>query len=409
MDKLQQAIQEELANRLKNGKIKSSKDLSDLFTEMYRMGIQEMLKAEMDEHLGYEKNAPESVQYCNSRNGHSRKKVKSKLGEIPLEVPRDREGSFEPQLVPKRSRVMAEIEDNVLSLYTHGMTTRDIESHVRELYGVEMSEATISHITDRIIDHIEEWKNRRLDRVYMVVWMDAIVFKVRHEGKVIDKAVQIAVGLNNSGYKEVLGMWICQNESAAFWMGVLTNLKSRGVEDILITSTDNLKGFVEAIKSVYPEAKTQICIVHQLRNSLKFVVWKDKKKAAMSLRQIYSAPDADLALVQLQHFDEQWGSKYPYIIKSWKANWDRLSTFFQFPLEIRKIIYTTNLIENINRGIRKYTKARTMLPNDQAVEKVVYLSLMQAQKKWTMSQRDWPIMLLQFINIFGEQRCNLKL
>lgn len=409
MDKLQQAIQEELANRLKSGKIKSSKDLSDLFTEMYRLGIQEMLKAEMDEHLGYEKHAPESVQYSNSRNGHSRKKVKSKLGEIPLEVPRDREGTFEPQLVPKRSRIMAEIEDNVLSLYTHGMTTRDIESHVRELYGVEMSEATISHITDRIVDHIEEWKNRRLDRVYMVVWMDAIVFKVRHEGKVIDKAVQIAVGLNNSGYKEVLGMWLCQNESAAFWMGVLTNLKSRGVEDILITSTDNLKGFVDAIKSVYPEAKTQICIVHQLRNSLKFVVWKDKKKAAMALRQIYSAPDADLALIQLQHFDEQWGSKYPYIIKSWKANWDKLSTFFEFPLEIRKIIYTTNLIENINRGIRKYTKARTMLPNDQAVEKVVYLSLMQAQKKWTMPQRDWPIMLLQFINFFGEQRCNLKL
>jgi len=409
MDKLQQAIQEELANRLKSGKIKSSKDLSDLFTEMYRMGIQEMLKAEMDEHLGYEKNAPESVQYSNSRNGHSRKKVKSKLGEIPLEVPRDREGSFEPQLVPKRSRVMAEIEDNVLSLYTHGMTTRDIESHVRELYGVEMSEATISHITDRIIDHIEQWKNRRLDPVYMVVWMDAIVFKVRHEGKVIDKAVQIAVGLNNSGYKEVLGMWICQNESAAFWMGVLTNLKSRGLEDILITSTDNLKGFVEAIKSVYPEAKTQICIVHQLRNSLKFVVWKDKKRAAMALRQIYSAPDADLALVQLQHFDEQWGGKYPYIVKSWQANWDKLSTFFEFPLEIRKIVYTTNLIENINRGIRKYTKARTMLPNDQAVEKVVYLSLMQAQKKWTMPQRDWPIMLLQFINVFGENRCNLKL
>lgn len=408
MDKLQQAIQEELANRLKSGKIKSSKDLSDLFTEMYRMGIQEMLKAEMDEHLGYEKNAPESVQYSNSRNGHSRKKVKSKLGEIPLEVPRDREGSFEPQLVPKRSRVMAEIEDNVLSLYTHGMTTRDIESHVRELYGVEMSEATISHITDRIIDHIEQWKNRRLDPVYMVVWMDAIVFKVRHEGKVIDKAVQIAVGLNNSGYKEVLGMWICQNESAAFWMGVLTNLKSRGLEDILITSTDNLKGFVEAIKSVYPEAKTQICIVHQLRNSLKFVVWKDKKRAAMALRQIYSAPDADLALVQLQHFDEQWGGKYPYIVKSWQANWDKLSTFFEFPLEIRKIVYTTNLIENINRGIRKYTKARTMLPNDQAVEKVVYLSLMQAQKKWTMPQRDWPIMLLQFINVFGERRCNLK-
>lgn len=204
-------------------------------------------------------------------------------------------------------------------------------------------------------------------------------------------------------------MWICQNESTAFWMGVLTNLKPRGVENILISSTDNLKGFVEAIKQVYLEAKTQICIVHQLRNSLKFVVWKDKKQATISLRQIYSTPDADLALAQLQHFDEQWGAKYLYISKSWKANWDKLSTFFEFPLEIRRIIYTTNLIENINRGIRKYTKARTMLPNDQAVEKVVYLSLMQAQKKWTMPQRDQPIMLLQFINLFGEHRCNLKL
>lgn len=409
MDKLQQAIQEELANRLKSGKIKSSKDLSDLFHEMYRLGIQEMLKAELDEHLGYEKHAPEGVEHTNSRNGYGNKKVKSNLGEIPLEVPRDRDGSFEPQLVPKRSRVMAEIEDNVLSLYTHGMTVRDIESHVRELYGVEMSEATISHITDRVIDHIEQWKNRRLDRVYMIVWMDAIIFKVRQDGKVIDKAVQIAVGLNNSGYKEVLGMWICQNESAAFWMNVLTNLKARGVEDILITSTDNLKGFVEAIKSVYPQTKTQICIVHQLRNSLKFVVWKDKKKAAMALRQIYSAPDADIGLTELQHFDDEWGAKYPYIVKSWRSNWDHLSTFFEFPLQIRKIIYTTNLIENVNRGIRKYTKARSILPGDQAVEKVVYLSLMQAQKKWTMPQRDWPVMLIQFINIFGQDRCNLQL
>ncbi|UPK72453.1 IS256 family transposase [Chitinophaga filiformis] len=409
MDKLQQAIQEELANRLKSGKIKSSKDLSDLFHEMYRLGIQEMLKAEMDEHLGYEKHAPEGVEHPNSRNGYSKKKVKSNLGEVPLEVPRDRDASFEPQLVPKRSRVMAEIEDNILSLYTHGMTVRDIESHVRELYGVEMSEATISHITDRVIDHIEQWKNRRLERVYMVVWMDAIIFKVRQDGKVIDKAVQIAVGLNNNGYKEVLGMWICQNESAAFWMSVLTNLKARGVEDILITSTDNLKGFVEAIKSVYPQTKTQVCIVHQLRNSLKFVVWKDKKQAAIALREIYGAPDADIALAALQHFDDQWGGKYPYIVKSWRSNWDYLSTFFEFPLQIRKIIYTTNLIENVNRGIRKYTKARSILPSDQAVEKVVYLSLMQAQKKWTMPQRDWPIMLTQFINLFGQERCNLQL
>lgn len=408
MDKLQRAIQDELASRLKAGKIKSSSDLSDIFSEMFREGIQVMLQAEMDEHLGYEKHAPESIEYANSRNGKTSKRIKTKLGEMPIEVPRDRDSSFQPQLIPKRSRIMAEIEDHVLSLYTHGMSMRDIESYVKELYGVDMSEATISHITDRIVEHIEQWKNRRLEKVYMVVWMDAIVFKVRQDGKVIDKAVQIAVGLNNKGYKEMLGMWLCQNESASFWMGVMTNLKSRGLEDILITSTDNLKGFTDAIKTVYPEAKTQICIVHQLRNSLKFVVWKDKKAAADSLRSIYNAPDAASAFTNLELFEKQWGKKYPYIGKSWHANWDNLSTFFEFPLEIRKIVYTTNIIENINRIIRKYTKTKTMLPNDQAVEKVVYLSLMQVAKKWTMPQRDWPIMLLQFINIFGEQRCEVK-
>jgi putative transposase len=409
MDKLQQAIQDELAARLKAGKIKSTADLGTLFSDMYREAVQVMLKAEMDEHLGYEKYAPESVQFSNNRNGKNSKKVKTKLGELSIDVPRDREGSFEPQLVPKRSRVMAEIEDQVLSLYTHGMSTRDIESHVRELYGVDMSEATISHITDRVVEHIEQWKNRRLEKVYMIVWMDAIVFKVRQDGKVIDKAMQIAVGLNNQGYKEVLGMWLCGNESASFWMGVLTNLKSRGTEDILITSTDNLKGFTEAIKAIYPQSRTQICIVHQLRNSLKFVVWKDKKAIATALKEIYNAPDAELASGKLQQFEQQWSAKYPYIAKSWKANWNNLSTFFEFPMEIRKIIYTTNIMENINRNIRKYTKTKSVLPTDQAVEKVVYLALMQVSKKWTLPIRDWPIMLLQFFTIFGEQRCEVKI
>jgi transposase-like protein len=243
----------------------------------------------------------------------------------------------------------------------------------------------------------------------MVVWMDAIVFKVRQEGKVIDKAVQIAVGLNNKGYKEVLGMWLCQNESASFWMTVLTDLKSRGVEDILISSTDNLKGFTDAINTVYPNTRTQICIVHQLRNSLKFVVWKDKKAVATALKKVYDAADEATALHYLENFDGTWSKKYPYIAKSWRANWSNLTTFLEYPPCIRKIIYTTNIIENINRIIRKYTKTKTMLPNDQAVEKVVYLSLMQVSKKWTMPQRDWPIMLIHFINIFTEQRCEVKI
>src|SRR3954454_609713 len=388
---------------------KTTTGISSLLTEVFREAVQEMLKAEMDNHLGYEKYAPEASEFANNRNGKGSKKVRSKLGELTLEVPRDRDGSFEPQLVPKRKRILEEIEDHVLSLYTHGMSTRDIESAIKDLYGVEMSEAHISHITDRIIEHIEQWKNRRLEKVYMVVWMDAIVFKVRHEGKVIDKAVQIAVGLNNKGYKEILGMWICVNESASFWITVLTDLKSCGVEDILITSTDNLKGFTEAIATVYPNARTQICIVHQLRNSLKFVVWKDKKAVAADLKKIYDASDEATALHYLENFESEWNKKYPYIAKSWRANWNNLATFFEFPGCIRKIIYTTNLIENINRIIRKYTKTKTMLPNDQAVEKVVYLALMQVSKKWTMPQKDWPIMLVHFINIFGEQRCEVKI
>ena len=239
--------------------------------------------------------------------------------------------------------------------------------------------------------------------------MDAIAFKVRQDGKIIDKAVQIAVGLNNQGYKEMLGMWLCQNESASFWMSVLTNLKSRGVEEILVTSTDNLKGFTDAIKAVFPSARTQVCIVHQLRNSLKFVVWKDKKAVAQALKQVYDAPDEQIAANKLAAFEEQWAKKYPYIGQSWRNNWDKLTTFFEFPMEIRKIIYTTNIIENINRIIRKYTKTKTSLPNDTAVEKAVYLALMQVSKKWTMPQRDWPIMLLQFINIFGQEKCGIKI
>lgn len=402
-EQLKQAIRSNL------GSIKSGKDLSNLFQELFKETVQELLQAEMDEHLGYEKHASNSSHYVNSRNGKVQKQVKSKYGPTEIEVPRDRDGSFSPQILPKRRRVMDDIEDHVLSLYSHGMSTRDIENHIKELYGVDMSEATISHITDRIIEHIDQWKSRRLEGVYMVVWMDAVVFKVRQEGKVINKAVQIAVGLNNQGKKEVLGMWTCQNESASFWMSVLTNLKSRGVEEILISSTDNLKGFTDAIKAVFPETKTQICIVHQLRNSLKFVVWKDKKQVAGALKKVYDAPDVEIAYRELEAFEAVWAKKYPYIGQSWKANWDNLTTFFEFPTEIRKIIYTTNIIENINRIVRKYTKTKTSFTNDSAMEKAVYLALMQVSRKWTMPQRNWPIMLLQFINIFGQEKCQIKI
>lgn len=396
-----------LRQRLKS--MKSTAEIDSYLHGLFKEAVNEMLNAEMDNHLGYEKHSPNAPLYSNSRNGKIKKTIKTTRGQHEIEVPRDREGSFEPQLIPKRKRVMEEIEDKVLSLYSHGMSTRDIESAIREMYGVDMSEAHISHVTDRVIGHIEQWKQRRLEDVYMVVWMDAIVFKVRQDNKVIDKAVQIAVGLNKQGFKEVLGMWLCQNESASFWMTVLSDLKARGVEDILITSTDNLKGFTDAIKTVYPRAMTQICVVHQLRNSLKFVVWKDKKAVASALKKIYDAIDEPTALHHLENFEKEWSEKYPYIAKSWKANWANLTTFFEFPPSIRKIIYTTNLIENINRGIRKFTKTKVVLPTDQSVEKVVYLSLMQITKKWTMPQRDWPVLLVHFINTFGEDRCNIKI
>lgn len=387
---------------------KTTTGVSNLLQEVFKEAIQEMLQAEMDNHLGYEKHSAESAEFPNSRNGKTTKKVRTKLGQVNIEVPRDRNSSFEPQIIPKRKRIMEEIEDHVLTLYTHGMSTRDIESAIKDLYGVDISEGHISHVTDRIIEHIDQWKQRPLDKVYMIVWMDAIVFKVRQDGKVKDKAVQIAVGLNNRGYKEVLGMWLCGNESAAFWMNVLADLKARGVEDILISSTDNLKGFTEAINTVYPSARTQICVVHQLRNSLKFVVWKDKKLVATELKKVYDASDEITALHYLENFDSKWSKKYPYIAKSWKANWGNLATFFAFPAAIRRIIYTTNIIENINRIIRKYTKTKTMLPNDQAAEKVVYLALMQIQKKWTQPQDGWPMMLVNFIDIFGEDKCDVK-
>lgn len=387
---------------------KSTTGVSNLLQEVFKEAIQEMLEAEMDNHLGYEKHSAEASSFPNSRNGKTSKKIKTKLGQISIEVPRDRDSSFEPQIVPKRKRIMEEIEDHVLTLYTHGMSTRDIESAIKDLYGISMSEAHISHVTDRLIEHIDQWKQRPLNKVYMIVWMDAIIFKVRQEGKVKDKSVQIAIGLNNTGYKEVLGMWLCNNESAAFWMNVLADLKSRGVEDILLSSTDNLKGFTEAINTVYPLTKTQICIVHQLRNSLKFVVWKDRRAVAAALKKIYDACDETTALHYLENFETEWSKKYPYIAKSWKANWVNLATFFEFPACIRKIVYTTNIIENINRIIRKYTKNKTMLPNDQSLEKVVYLALMQIQKKWTQPQDAWPMMLLNFIDIFGEQRCDVK-
>lgn len=383
-----------------------SGELNSFMEQLYARAMEQMLEGEMDSHLGYEKHSPEGINTGNSRNGKTSKTVKTTLGEIDLEVPRDRNGSFEPVLIPKRSRKVEAIEDMIISLYARGMTVRDIEAQIREVYGYNISDATISNVTSKVQSLITEWQNRPLSSVYFVVWMDGIVFKVRQNGKVINKTVYLAVGLNSEGHKEMLGMWLGENESASFWMSVLTDLRARGVEDILITSTDNLKGFTEAIISIFPQSVTQICVVHQIRNASRYVVWKDKKQFAADLKTVYTAASKDLAWAALEVLEATWGKKYPHAIKSWKANWADLSHFFDFPLEIRTMIYTTNIIENLNGKIRKYTKAKMSFPDDASVLKSVFLALREITRKWTFPVKNWSLVVNQFINIFGE-RCKI--
>lgn len=385
---------------------KDSGELNAFMEQLYARAMEQMLEGEMDSHLGYEKHSSEGLNSGNSRNGKTSKTVKTTLGEIDLEIPRDRNSSFEPILIPKRSRKVEAIEDIIISLYAKGMTVRDIETQIREVYGYNISDATISNVTSKVQTLITEWQNRPLSSVYFVVWMDGIVFKVRQNGKVINKTIYLAVGLNSEGHKEMLGMWLGENESASFWMSVLTDMRSRGVEDILITSTDNLKGFTEAIVSIFPQSVTQICVVHQIRNASRYVVWKDKKQFAADLKTVYTAASKDLAWTALEALEETWGKKYPHAIKSWKANWADLSHFFDFPLEIRTMIYTTNIIENLNGKIRKYTKAKMSFPDDASVLKSVFLALREITRKWTFPVRNWSLVVNQFINIFGE-RCKI--
>jgi len=385
---------------------KDSGELNLFMEQLYARAMEQMIEGEMDGHLGYEKHSPEGINSGNSRNGKTSKKVKTTLGEVELEIPRDRNSTFEPILIPKRSRKVEAIEDMIISLYARGMTVRDIETQIREVYGYNISDATISNVTAKVQTLVTDWQSRPLSSVYFVVWMDGIVFKVRQNGKVINKTVYLAVGLNSEGHKEVLGMWLGENESASFWMNVLTDLRSRGVEDILITSTDNLKGLPEAITSIFPQSVTQICVVHQIRNASRYVVWKDKKQFAADMKTVYTAANKDLAWEALENLESTWGKKYPHAIKSWKANWTELSHFFDFPLEIRTMIYTTNIIENLNGKIRKYTKAKMSFPDDASVMKSVFLALREITRKWTLPVRNWNLVINQFINIFGE-RCKI--
>lgn len=382
---------------------KDGKEFMSFMDQMYKRGVEKMLEGELDAHLGYEKHDKLKKNTINSRNGYSDKSVKTEHGELSIKVPRDRDASFDPQILPKRSKMSEGVEKLVVSLYAKGMSNADIEEQLRELYDFRLPPSTISTITARVSEDIVAWQNRPLDPLYFIVWMDGIVFKVRENNKVINKTIYLAVGLNKEGKKEILGLWLGKNESSSFWMTVLTDLQARGVEDILITCTDNLNGFTQTIKSIFPQSTTQICVVHQIRNASKYVVWKDKKQFSADMKLIYTAPTKEMAVIELSQFEEKWNSKYPYAVKSWKTNWDDLTVFFDFPLEIRRIIYTTNLIENLNGKIRKYTKNKMSFPTDEAVKKSVYLALMEASKKWIMPVKHWPILLNQFMVIFEER------
>jgi putative transposase len=386
---------------------KSKENFQSYFNALFKQGVEEMLNAEMDDHLGYNKHEKSGYNSGNSRNGSFKKTIHTEnVGAVELKIPRDRNAEFEPFVIPKGETISSKIEDAILGMYSRGMSTADITNQVEDIYGLEISETTISNITHKIIAVAKEWQQRPLESVYFAVWMDGIVIKIREEGKVVNKCVFIVIGLTNDGKKDVLGFWIDRNESASFWMTVLTDLKARGVEDILIACTDNLKGFTQAIKGVFPETMTQLCIVHQIRNSCKFVVWSDMKEFCKDLKNVYKAINIKIAKDELEKFKKKWGSKYKYAVQSWEDNWDNLTGYFEFPLELRKIIYTTNTIENLNRGIRKYTKTKTQFPTEDAATKSIYLAIDNIQKNWTGTINSWRLIQQQFLTIF-EKRCNL--
>lgn len=401
-----QAVPAEMLSKEFLSQFKTEEDVSQFLKDLHSQVLEQMLQGEMDAHLGYDKHSSDGYNSGNSRNGSFSKKIQSEHGEHIIEVPRDRKGEFDPIVVPKHQSRGLSIERLVISLYAKGMSVSDIEDELRDIYKINLSTSSISIITNKVTQAASEWQNRPLERLYMVVWMDGIVFKVRESGKVINKTVYLCVGLNNRGYKEVLGMWIGKAESSSFWMSVLTDLKARGVEDILITVTDNLNGFTETIRAVFPQSTTQICVVHQIHNSCRYVVWKDLKEFTADMKEIYTSVNRDQAAIALEHFEQKWGSKYRHAVQSWHRNWNDLTAFFDFPVEIRTIIYTTNLIENLNGKIRKYTKTKLSFPTDDALRKSVWLAIGEIEKKWTMPIRNWGIVMNQFLVIF-ENRIEL--
>ena len=378
--------------------IKSEADLTDLRQKLMKVTIEAALNAELDDHL----DSAESSE-TNSRNGYSSKRLQTEDGEFDLTTPRDRAGEFEPKLVKKHQRRFTTMDDKILFLYAQGLSTREIVKAFQELYGAEISPTLISKVTNAVIEQVVEWQARPLDEVYPIVYLDCIVVKIRQEKTVINKAIYLALGVNLEGQKELLGLWISENEGAKFWLNVLTELQNRGVKDILIACVDGLKGFPEAISTAFPQTQIQLCIVHMVRNSMKYVSWKDYKAVSAELKKIYQSATEDDALLALEAFSERWNEKYPQVSKSWGAHWENLNTLFRYPPDIRKAIYTTNAIESLNSVIRKAIKKRKLFPSDDAAKKVIYLAVTEASKKWTMPIRNWRSALNRFTIEFEDR------
>ena len=400
----EQERKENLRNIMKGLDVKNFDDLKDVFKMMVGEMLENGLDGELDDELGYTKYDYRNKSGENSRNGYSKKTLKTSFGETEIKVPRDRNGEFEPQLVKKNQTTLTgDIEEKIISMYAKGMTTSDIEAHIKDIYGLECSDTTISRITDKILPVVREWQSRPLEEIYAVVFMDAIHFHVRSEGQIIKKAVYIAIGINMEGMKEVLGMWVGENESAKFWLSVMNSLKNRGLEDILIACVDGLTGFTNAIEAVYPNTEIQQCIIHQIRNTTKFVSYKDIKVLMADLKKVYAAVDEQTALAELDNFDKKWSCKYPKIAISWRSNWANLSTYFKYPEAVRTLIYTTNTIEGFNRQLRKVTKNKSVFPTDDSLLKMLYLAMIDITKKWTGRRQDWGQIYPQLALYYGDR------
>ena len=400
----EQARREKIRELLHMSNIGSMEDIQNLFKETIAEFMENGLEAELDDELGYSKYDYKNKEGNNSRNGHSQKTLKTSFGNIKIEPPRDRNGEFDPQLLKKnQTSITQDVEEKILSMYAKGMTTGDIETHIRDIYGLEVSDTTVSRITDKILPIAKEWQQRPLESIYAVVFLDAIHYHVRSEGQIVKKAVYIAIGINLDGKKDVLGMWVGENESAKFWATVLNGIRNRGVEDIFIACTDNLTGFSDAIAAVFPKTDVQNCIIHQLRNSSKYVSYKDIKALMADLKAVYAAPDENSAIAALEEFSVKWDKKYPKISQSWQANWANLSTYFKFPAELRKLIYTTNAIEGFNRQLRKVTKSKSVFPTDDSLLKMLYLAMIDITKKWTGRRQDWSIIHAQLAVYYADR------